>query len=143
MKKTECCSACGSKLVQYTHNMGVLLANALERFVIDSKGKEVVLKDTTLTHTQIANFQKLRYFDLVEKVPNSIKWAVTLRGIQFLNGVISISQQAITFRGKRVAYSREVVFFHELTGHSYKTREEYAKESLPIKSPYGEQLQVC
>ena len=39
----------------------------------------------TLTHSELANFQKLRYFGLVEKVGSSV-YGITGRGRGFLKG---------------------------------------------------------
>jgi len=142
-KNISICERCQSKLVEYTHTMSNMLASILERFTIDSKGAEMEFSKTSMTHTQIANAQKLKYWELIEKGTTPNTWKVTLKGIQFLNNMIAISQQVRTFRGKRLGYSREIVYFNQLTGHSYETRQDYAREAIPIKTPEGEQMRLA
>jgi len=59
------CSECGAKMVKYLHVFNNALAVGLWRLY--KSGKPINIKGLNLTRNQWDNFQKLRYWNLVEK----------------------------------------------------------------------------
>lgn len=136
------CPHCNGKMVIYVHSMSELIARALDKFTVKSEGSSCGLIGAGLTFSERTNFQKLRYWDLVGKGDKSGEWRTTDRGIQFLNGEIMVPEKAMTFRGSRTSYDGCNVSINELIPEGSKTREEYAREAIPMKV-VGEQLALC
>jgi hypothetical protein len=84
------CPTCGAKIVRYRHTMNRGLVGGL--VALAEAGGEASLADLGLTRNQVDNFQKLRYWGLVEKVHRDDGtrvagvWRVTLAGYRFLVG---------------------------------------------------------
>lgn len=145
MKYQETCDCCGNKITAYTHNLNKPLVSALRQLVdfyqdtqIDHRvsGKVCNLaKDLKLTHNQLANFQKLQYFGLVQDTKGG--WYPTQLGIDFINGVERVYSPVATFKSEVLPFSHEAWKTHskpvlvgvkEIDETSYKQREEYASE---------------
>lgn len=133
-KKAEC-PHCGAKMVEYRHglNRGLLVGlRALAKAGWD--GKAVGLKSLMLSHSEWDNFQKLRYWDLVSKLPAVKKggnWKLTERGRLFISGEIPVSKYVVTYRGKRRRFEGPELFVHQIVdGFTY--RPAYAKEGRGV-----------
>jgi len=99
----EECGECGHKTRLYAHVINKPMVSALAQGYVKKKPFNLQ-QDLKLTKNQYNNFQKLQYFDLVEKVVGTTNWTVTERGKLFLRGEITIENKAFTF-GKRVIAS--------------------------------------
>lgn len=121
--KTERCPHCDAKIVRYKHGLNEPLVGALVKLA--NAGGEANISKIGLTHNQICNFQKLRYWDLVRKCDVDGCWHVSTKGYSFLSGSISIKKQAITFRGKTVAFDGKDIFITSYLPTAWMKREEY------------------
>jgi hypothetical protein len=94
------------------------------------------LKDLHLTRNQWDNFQKLRYWQLVEKSydgnGNRIKgaWAVTKLGEDFIERELRIPATAITYRGNCIGFDGADIGIEDKVPSSYKQREDYSRDSF-------------
>jgi len=126
------CDHCGAKMVEYRHSLSKSLVRALFKFWNVAGLEPLNLKEADLTRNQWDNFQKLRYFGLVEQcepVKSGI-WQVARRGEQFIFGEIGVPKTAITYRGEVVETCGDIQTFREVTGYYY-TREQYARNARP------------
>ncbi len=88
MKPVEgVCPCCGRKITVYKHVLNQRLIAGLR--ALYSVGGSATLRDVSewrgLTYSESANFQKLRYFGLVEKEKRTYR--ITQRGKDFLFGL--------------------------------------------------------
>jgi hypothetical protein len=93
-------------------------------------------KDLNLTNNQYNNFQKLKYWGLVEKVYVDGKreggyWRFTDKATDLLNGG-SVSRQVTTFNNEVQSRSQEMVRLSETTGN-YDLPEVWARRARPIQ----------
>lgn len=135
MKQTKICDHCGAKIVEYPHTLNKGLMRALYK-VYRSGGGPINLKNVlpSLTRNEWDNFQKLKYWNLVEQVivDGSRKkgvWLITELGKKFVTGNISLPNKVWTFRGEIVKYEGSNIFIQDITD-GYKFRPEYANESI-------------
>lgn len=104
------CRCCGASLVMPVHSLtrglvGILQACA---YVAREQGTyEIDPADVNLTHAQLCNLQRLRYFGLMvmtvkdgKRVPRH--WTITRKGWQFLAGDIQVFKQMRSFRNRIV-----------------------------------------
>lgn len=128
------CPHCGAKMVEYKHGLSKGILRGLYKLAARGGGP-VNLNDLGLTYNQQSNFQKLRYWGLVEKVdPLSEKggdWKITASGIAFMKCEQAQPKYAWSYRGDAVRHSTETVMFDEVT-EGYKYRPEWARESVPV-----------
>lgn len=133
------CECCDSIVTAYTHNLNKPIVSALRQIVDFYQNKRQmcnIAKDLRLTHNQIANFQKLQYFGLVQKIDGG--WLPTRDGVDFVHGELSVLNPVATFKGQVIPYTHEAWKTHkgkpELTNikdvdvFSYKQRPEYQSE---------------
>jgi len=132
MSLSKHCPHCGAKMMEYRHSLSKSLIRALFKFWKVSLGAPLNLKEVGLTRNEWDNFQKLRYFGLVEQSENkkSGVWRVTSSGEKFLFGETNSHKTAVTYRGEWVRWEGPVINFQEATGY-YHTREEYAQNATP------------
>lgn len=126
------CPHCGGKMVEYRHHLSTPLVLALRRLLVAGRGP-VHLGELDLTYSQRCNFQKLRYFGLVDYAdPNrrSGRWRVTDAGVRFVRGETECYESVWTFRGERVRWDGERIRLRDVVA-DYETREEWAAESAP------------
>jgi hypothetical protein len=93
-----------------------------------------------MTHNQIANFQKLRYFGLVSNSAREGWWEPTPHGLRFWKGQAMEMDRVATLRKKPLSetdpfwegesHKPQLRFMEGITDGSYKTREEYRKEKM-------------
>ena len=101
----EICNECQAKIIKYWHSLNKHLCSALIK-IYSQHGLEPVKISHILSHNQLCNFQKLKYWDLVEKCSNEPGkggyWRITNKGERFIKGTIAVSQRVQTFRGQAV-----------------------------------------
>ena len=130
------CPTCGAKIVRYRHTMNRGLVEGL--VALAEAGGEASLADLGLTRNQVDNFQKLRYWGLVEKVHRDDGtrvagvWRVTHHGYRFLVGD-RVPRAVWTYRGECtgmdfIAGTVEA----RSVAPGYQYREEYARRALPV-----------
>lgn len=140
------CPHCGASMVEYRHTFNEALAEGL--FRLYQAGTPVNLKTLELDRNQWDNFQKLRYWDLVEKFINDEgnrvggTWLVTPHGKDFVEGHTTIQRNVFTYRGERVRYEGKTVFFKNNHPGQYKTRLEYADEAVPHDGSFVSPTQI-
>jgi hypothetical protein len=121
-------------MVEYKHSFNAHLAFGLRR--IYEAGKAVNLDDLDLNRNQWDNFQKLRYWDLVEKAfrddGTRIRgaWRITPKGTDFVEGRTTINQSVWTYRGDTVRFEGDQKRFDDVHESGYAQRDTYAAEAV-------------
>lgn len=136
MSKPECfCETCGAKVVEYRHRFNRHLAKGLGELYL--AGGEAHLSDLSLTYAQQCNFQKLRYWFVVEMVPKeegryrSGMWRITERGKDFVEGRICVPQAVCTYRGEHLRYEGKDVSFVAAHDQKAECAEDYWANAIP------------
>ena len=123
------CSQCGAKTVQYRHSLSKGMVEGLIK-LSDAGIDFINIKELGLTRNQWDNFQKLKYWGLVEqKGAKTGHWKITLNGLNFIGGVIKIARSVWTYRGSVVSIEGPTIAISQV-GKRYKQREEYADEAV-------------
>ena len=131
-------------MVEYRHTFSNALAEGLWRLY--RHGASVNIKHLNLTRNQWDNFQKLRYWGLVEKSRENDgqriggEWRITAAGRAFVLGQTEIQRCVWTYRGERVRYEGATVQFRNFH-EGYKKRPDYAREAKPRRGDPPEQQQ--
>ncbi len=131
--KKRVCEYCGANMVEYKHSLSKALVIGLSR--IYDHGKPVNLKRLKLTRSQWDNFQKLRYWDLVEQwVDTKGKrksgfWRITKIGKDFVTCKKKVMKSVWTYRGETVRFDGKMIDISDVDVN-YKTRPEYAMEAV-------------
>jgi hypothetical protein len=135
MNHDQYCEHCGAKVVEYKHNFSAGIANGLYQLYLARK--PMLLTDLELTRYQWTNFQKLRYWNLVEQDKDPITrkatgaWKITGKGIDLIENPNSrIFKNAWTFRGQLTRYDGPEIAFSDVHEKFYKQRPEYAAEAV-------------
>jgi len=134
MNKPKFCDHCGAKIVEYKHGFSAALAHGL--FQLFLAKEPINIKHLGLTRNQWDNFQKLRYWGLVEKTTNEEGkrvggfWSITQKGIDFVKGNIGIPKSVWTFRGDTVRFEGNICHFLDTHTTDYKQRSDYANEAI-------------
>lgn len=127
------CPHCGGKMVEYVHHLNEPLVLALRRLYVAAGGGPVHLRDVALTYSQRCNFQKLRYFGLVDQAEpgkRTGRWRITDAGVRFLRGDAECYESVWTWRGEFARWGGERVRLRDVVG-DYEQREEWAAEAVP------------
>ena len=135
MSKDQYCEHCGAKVVEYKHNFSAALADGLYQLYLSQQA--MFLTDLNLTRYQWTNFQKLRYWNLVDQAKDPITkkatgaWKITRLGFDFIeNPEITVFKNVWTFRGQPTRFDGEKVQFNAVHEKFYKKREQYAQEAV-------------
>lgn len=139
MKYSDKCECCEYEVVAYTHNLNAPLVDALEKIVTFYEQQQRscnLQKDLELTKNQYNNFQKLRYFNLVEHTEKG--WVPTYNGIGFIKGKCVVYNKVATFGNKilsndHIAWSTEkkkakLVHIQQIKGYIWKPKLEWQME---------------
>lgn len=136
------CEHCGASMQEYRHSLNLGLLEGLLRLY--KAAKPVNLRDLLLTRSQWDNFQKLRYWDLVQKhreggIEKGGIWEITERGRDFVLGRVTVPRQVRTYRGERVGFEGDQVAASEIHDvfQGFKKAPEYRRESSPHPEPGG------
>lgn len=129
------CECCGAKKVEYRHGLSKSLLRPLVRFSRYGSGYHNPSDMKGMTHSQLANWQKLSYWGLIEKAPDETGkggfWRITPAGWSFLKGRNPLAKYVWTFRGEWVRGDGPAMLVSEVTG-GWKYRPEYAREARPV-----------
>jgi len=118
----EICEHCGAKIMKYWHKLNKPLCSALIR-AFQAKGfKEFSLREINLSHEQKCNFQKLKYWNLINKSPKG--WIITKEGENFVLGLHAVQDRIQTFRDNPVDASDDFVHIHDVV-EGYQWRKDY------------------
>jgi hypothetical protein len=122
-------------MVEYKHSFSKALAVGLRR-LYEAKSS-VNIKELGLTRNQWDNFQKLRYWGLVEQVKHedgrhaSGVWAITKSGVDFIEHDTAIRKSVWTYRGSTIRFDGDTCFFRDVHDTEYVQRATYATEAVP------------
>lgn len=142
MDYSEECPHCHSRIVAYSHNLNAPLVMAfckLVEFYMENGRACNVNKELGLDHNQLANFQKLRYFGIVENLGQG-EWFPTRLGLAFYQGEETVQNPAGSFNNEALAMTHPAwqthkgrvgqIFISEiLQDWPYKKRPEYQAEA--------------
>lgn len=131
MKNNEICPHCHRKMVIYRHSLNSILVSALRKI---APYRVAVLSDAGLTHVEINNFSKLKYWNFVKKIPGSKQWEITQFGYDFLSGKEWVYRCVMTYNDKIVGYDGDLVCVNAVT-YELMTREDFAKSGITITIP--------
>jgi hypothetical protein len=120
---------------EYKHKLSNFLINPLT--VLAKRGGSGRISKIGLTHTQIANFSKLKYWGLVEKM-GAGAWEITLEGWDFLKNRLQVYDTVHTLNDRRIGFSGNIIMFKDL-GNEFWQRNEYVKHSTRIASDEQDQ----
>jgi len=91
-------------------------------------------KDVQLNKNEYNNFQKLRYFGLIEKDKNhSGNWKMTEQGLDFISGRLLIPTWVKTFRNKIIEKDTSGCFIQELNTSAGYLGYEYWQKEFPYQ----------
>lgn len=132
MRQVEICECCGAKIVEYKHVLNKGLVDAL--FRLSKHNVPMPLTELDITRNQWTNFQKLRYWGLVDKALHTDgtgtgNWFVTSLGRAFIDNQVSVNKNVWTFRGETVKNDGDSVYFNEVYDPFYRDRADYAKDA--------------
>lgn len=136
MKNKSICPHCGAPTVEYRHSFNRGLAVGL--YELFRKGGPCKAADLKLTPTQWTNFQKLRYWGLIEKCReegedrSNRMWAITEHGEAVCRGQRKFPQWVITYRGETRRFEGIHVGIDDYLPAEYRKAEDYAADSIPI-----------
>ena len=139
MKFHVTCPTCGHQATAYKHKLSKPLVSALRqlvKFYEECGGPCNLQKDLDLTKNQYNNFQKLQYFDAVQRIEAG--WFPTTRGIAFIKGKTGLPLRVATIESEVLPEDHEVwldskvqptnVWINEIDDVEYKKRPEYQEE---------------
>ena len=122
MKMTEIsyCPHCSAKIITYSHKLNKPLCSALVRCFMTKFNNPFALREINLSHAQMCNFQKLKYWGLV--MPDPLGWKITFLGEQFVKGNQSCFAKVKTYRDKVVDFEGDMIKINEvIDGYEWKT----------------------
>lgn len=103
MKYSNKCECCGHKSNAFTHKLNSGIIDAFIVFVqrFYETGQPVNINtDINLTHNQLANFRKLKFFSLIMKTSKSGYWVPTDMGVSFYHGAMAVPDTVATMNNK-------------------------------------------
>lgn len=123
-KKIELCHHCGAKIVEYPHVLNKPMIEAFKELA-HANGGRANLQDLSLTKNQYTNFQKLKYWGIVESCHENGEWQVTDLGWQFFRGDGGLRRKVYTYRNKIVEFEGETVSILSFLPYEYFHTEDY------------------
>lgn len=123
-------------MVEYKHTLNEAICRGL--IALHNYGQSVNIRELNMSRTQWDNFQKLRYWDLVQQIFDKDGkrkrgiWGITNLGIRFVLSQEPVFKSVWTYRGERVRYEETggKIFMYEAV-QGYQIRDDYAKEAQP------------
>lgn len=137
------CEHCGAKTVEYRHTFNLALASGLFKLYRRDDATSN-LKYIGLTRNQWDNFQKMRYWGLVEKAGRDDGsriggvWRVTALGRRFIEAGEAIQRRVWTYRGNTVRFEGDHCFFLDFHAPGYEQRPSYAANAQPRQHSKGQ-----
>lgn len=127
------CPHCGSTMARYPHKLNLAMVRSLAEL---SRYGSANIARIGLTHSQIANFNKLRYWGLADRVPGKRGfWRVTEHGREFLSGRAQVYSLVVTYRNKRERWDGKLVSVRDFAPEGFAQREDYAATRENIAPP--------
>jgi len=121
-ESSRICPCCGREIVSYKHLLNSVLVSGLE--ALAEAGGEASISELHLQTTVYNNFQKLRYFGLVEKVPKTRIYKITDLGRAFLNSAAPAPGFVVT-EDANVIFRGPAVWLEQVRGEIIETREDW------------------
>ena len=122
------CECCGQTTKEYKHKLSRQLGESLIQFF--KYGGRAKLKDLHLNYSKRTNFQKLRYFGLVENDRKTGIWTLTDKGEQFVRATIRVQEFVWTWNAQPLEAAGRGVLITELVP-DYRHRIDWAIDSRP------------
>jgi len=130
------CEHCNAKMVEYKHSFNAGLAAGLFK-LYKAGGGPINITKISLTGYQWTNFQKMRYWGLVQKATRDDgthidgEWMITPQGINFIASGTAIHKTVWTYRGEPVRFEGNTCFFKDLHEPEYDKRDDYIENAIP------------
>lgn len=127
-------NGCGALAVEHKQKLNKVMVKGLVKVAEISMHGPVHLKDAITDYSQRCNFQKMRWFGLVEKSHDADgkrlvgKWNITKKGRLFLGGVGYCYPIAWTWRGRTVRFEGEPIEITDVV-HDVRLREDWAADA--------------
>ena len=139
------CPHCGASMKEHRHRLGRPLVDALAAMYRKARLKPCLLSDLDLSYSAQSNFQKLRYWLLIERAETSDRrrggcWQVTAFGERFLRGDDPIRPTAWTFRARVQRLDGDAVWVGDIVA-GYDFRADYAEAAVP-RTEESQQLEL-
>lgn len=120
-------------MVEYKFTLNKGLARCLFKLNRKSNSDFVEIRTIGLTTSEWTNFQKLRYWNLIEKkieddTGKGGYWRISEIGIRFLTGKIQLPKSVIMYRNNKVRNEGELLSFKDITG-GYEYRSDYVEQA--------------
>lgn len=128
MNFKKVCHHCGNLSAAYTHNLNAPLANAfisMVEYYEANKKPCNINSDLGLDHEQIANFNKLRHFGIVDRIESG--WIPTKKGLSFYYGEEEILTPCASLENKTLPDDHEAWSTH-LKERIYISLQDVSKE---------------
>ena len=140
------CPHCGASIREFRHALNNPLVHSL--WVLSSRGGTDNIAKMGLNSNQRNNFQKLKYWDLVEKTEGENGehiagvWSITPKGVSFLSGAIKVPIAVVTYRNRRVRYDGPRVSIKYEFTKKYQQAKDFAVKATEkgVIEDYQEKL---
>lgn len=134
MSNDNSCHHCGAKMVSYTFTLNKGLARCLWKLAKASETHFVEIRTLRLTTSEWTNFQKLRYWNLIEKKMEDETgkggfWKISETGLLFLKSRRPLPKKVTMYRNTVQSYSEEKVTFSQVTD-GYEYRSDYVQQII-------------
>lgn len=123
MREVQICPCCGRKIVKYKHKLNFVLIRGLA--ALKNAGGTATLKELKLDVSANNNFQKLKYFGLVEKLDGSTIYQLTEAGELFLLGKSRAPEEVYTVDGNVVEIGESISINEVEVPVQYREEWEY------------------
>ncbi len=135
-KKISHCPHCGAKTNSHKHSLsGVLMRGFRKALDASDHFGGFQIAECGLNNSERQNLSKLKYWDIIQKQGDidgkGGLWRVTVKGLSFAEGMISMQKTAITYRDVVQGLAGDRVFIMDLTD-GWKLRPDYARDSRPF-----------
>lgn len=106
---------CGAKVMEHRHRLNRVLASALRKISRAGIGPHHINEKFGMTHSELDNFQKLRYFGLIAKSYREDGtrmlgwWQITPKGRMFADGIGYCYPAVWTWRNEPVRFEGEPI----------------------------------
>ena len=140
MAEQEHCPHCGTKMQTHKHSMSKYLVGALLRVFALGSMNPVRLCKAGLSGNEMSNFQKLKYWGLVDShitQENNHRrgwWRVTEKGRRFLHGEETVPRWVRTFRNKTVESGGDMIGPRDII-EGWRLRGDYVADARPLHEP--------
>ncbi len=134
LTKSEKCPHCGASMKMYWQNLSKGLVSSLIKFGQEIRARNNndihLTDDLKLDNFEYTNFNKLKFFGLVEPSDESGRWRLTEKGMDFLANRIAVPQKVRTFRNKTKERSTQLITISDLMTEQ---KSEYWQSEFPFR----------